>query len=145
MRGLFPAMEAVEERRRFSRIHKIVLQILHLDLEKEVLKNPSMIDALDADRRTPLSWAAARGDSKFVEVLLRHGASPNTPDRIGQGPLRQALKAHNATCAKLLLAYGAKVDQRDDWEQTCLLACMYSPDPCLLCETSPCGRRQGQR
>ena len=122
-------MEAVEERRRFSRIHKVVLQILHLDLEKELLKNPSMVDAKDADGRTPVSWAAARGDSKSVEALLRHGASPDTPDRIGQGPLRQALKASNASCAKLLLAYGAKIDQRDDWKQTCLLACMYSPDP----------------
>ena len=129
MRGLFPSMEVVEERRRFTRIHKIVLQILHLDLEKELLKNPSLVDAKDADGRTPVSWAAARGDSKSVETLLRHGASPDTPDRIGQGPLRQALKAHNANCAKILLAYKAKVDQRDDWKQTCLLACMYYPDP----------------
>lgn len=129
IRTLFPTLESVEERRRFTRIHKIMLQILHLDLEKELLKYPSMIDSKDADGRTPLSWAAARGDSKSVEALLRHGASPDTPDRIGQGPLRQAIKAHDASCAKLLLAYGAKVDQRDDWSQTCLLACMYYPNP----------------
>ena len=129
VRTWFPTLESVEERRRFTRIHKIVLQILHLDLEKELRKNPSLIDEKDADGRTPLSWAAARGDSKSVEALLRHGASPDTPDRIGQGPLRQAIKACDATCAKLLLAYGAKVDQRDDWSQTCLLSCMYYSDP----------------
>ncbi len=129
VRALFPTLESVEERRRFTRIHKIILQILHLDLGKELLRNPTLIDEVDADGRTPLSWACARGDSKSVEILLRHGASPNTPDRIGQGPLRQAMKAYNATCAKLLLAYGAKVDQRDDWKQTCLLCCMYYPDP----------------
>ena len=129
VRTLFPALESIEERRRFTRIHKVVLGILHLDLEKEILRDPLAIDREDADGRTPLSWAAARGDRVAVEALLRHGASPDTADRIGQGPLRQSLKAHNEACAKLLLAYQAKVDQRDDWHQTCLLACMYSPDP----------------
>lgn len=129
MRTLFPTLDSVEERRQFTRIHKIILQILHLDLEKELLKNSSTVDEVDADGRTPLSWAASRGDSKSVEALLRHGASPDTPNRIGQGPLRQSMQAHDATCTKLLLAYGAKVDQRDNWEQTVLLSAMYYPNP----------------
>ena len=129
IRALFPNVDHVEDRRRFTRIHKIVLRILHLDLEKELLRDRSMIDQVDEDGRTALSWAAARGDSKSVEALLRHGASPDTPDRIGQGPLRQAMKAHDSTCAKLLLAYGAKVDQRDNWKQTALLSAMYYSDP----------------
>lgn len=128
IRALFPTLNAVEERREFTRIHKIVLQILHLDLEKEMLRNRSMIDEVDADGRTPLSWAAARGDSKSVEALLRHGASPDTPDRIGQGPLRQAMKAHDSSCTKLLLAYGAKIEQRDNWKQTPLQSAMYYPE-----------------
>ena len=132
LRALFPSMNAVEERRKFSRIHKTILQILHLDLETELLKNPSLIDEVDADGRTPLSWAAARGDSKSVEALLRHGASPTTPDRIGQAPLRQAMKAHDSSCARLLLAYGALVDQQDDWKQTPLLSAMYYPDSVAL-------------
>ena len=129
IRALFPTADSGENRRRFTRIHKVVLKILHLDLEKEVLRDRSIIDHVDADGRTALSWAAARGDSKSVEALLRHGASPDTPDRIGQGPLRQAMKAHDPTCVKLLLAYGAKVDQRDNWKQTALLSAMYYSDP----------------
>lgn len=129
MRDLFPVTEWVEERRQFTQVHKVVLQILALDLEKVVQKNRLSIDKPDADGRTPLSWAAARGDSKSVELLLRNGASPNTPDRIGQGPLRQSLKAHDARCLELLLDYNAKVDQTDDWEQTCLLAAHYYPNP----------------
>ena len=129
MRDLFPITEWVEERRMFTHVHKIVLQLLALDLEKALRKDRSSVDKEDADGRTPLSWAAARGDSKSVELLLRNGASPNTPDRIGQGPLRQSLKAHDSKCLQLLLKYGAKVDQTDDWKQTCLLAAHYYPDP----------------
>ena len=129
MRDLFPITEWVEERRMFTPVHKIVLQLLHLDLEKALRKDRSSVDREDADGRTPLSWAAARGDSKSVELLLRFGASPNTPDRIGQGPLRQSLKAPDATCLQLLLNDGAKVDQTDDWKQTCLLAAHYYPNP----------------
>ena len=128
IRALFPTADGVEKRR-FTRIHKVVLQILHLDLEKELLRDRSMIDQVDADGKTALSWAAAREDSKSVEALLRHGASPDRPDRIGQGPLRQAMKAHDPTCVKLLLAYGAKVDQRDNWKQTALQSAMYYSDP----------------
>ena len=129
MRELFPITEWVEERRMFTHVHKIVLQLLPLDLEKALHKDRLSTDKEDADGRTPLSWAAARGDSNSVELLLRHGASPNTPDRIGQGPLRQSLKASDAKCLQLLLDYGAKVDQMDDWKQTCLLAAHYYPNP----------------
>lgn len=129
IRNLFPTLEYVEDRRKFTRLHQIVLQILHIDLEKELLRNRSAIDQEDADGRTPLSWAAARGDNKAVETLLRHGASPNIPDRIGQGPLRQSIKAHDASCTKLLLAYGANVDHTDNWKQTALQSALYYTDP----------------
>lgn len=129
MRELFPITEWVEERRMFTHVHKIVLQLLPLDLEKALRKDRSSADKEDADGRTPLSWAAARGDSRSVELLLRNGASPNTSDRVGQGPLRQSLKASDAKCLQLLLDYGAKVDQTDDWKQTCLLAAHYYPNP----------------
>lgn len=129
IRTLFPTLESVEDRRKFTRVHKIVLQILHMDIEKELIRNSSAIDQKDADGRTPLSWAAARGDSKSVETLLRHGASPNVPDRIGQGPLRQSIKAYDPSCTKLLLAYGANVDLTDNWKQTALQSALYYADP----------------
>ena len=119
----------MEERRKLTRIHKVVLGILHLGLEKELCRDKTLIDHGDADGKTALSWAAARGDSKAVETLLRHGASVDIPDRIGQGPLRQSMKAHDATCTKLLLEYGARVDQTDNWRQTALQSALYYPNP----------------
>lgn len=120
IRAIFPNSPSVDEQRKFTRIHKTVLRILHLDLEKQLLYNRSTIDDEDEHGKTALSWAAARGDSKSVETLLRYGASSHISDRIGQGPLRQSIKSHDASCTKLLLAYGAKVDQTDNWRQTAL-------------------------
>lgn len=99
-----------------------------MDLEKELLRDRSLIDQVDADGKTALAWAAARGDSKFVESLLRNGANPDIPDRIGQGPLRQSMKAHDPTCTRLLLTYGARVDQTDNWMQTALQSALYYPN-----------------
>ena len=31
---------------------------------------------------TPLIWAAGRGHSEVVLVLLNHGAKPNVPDKV---------------------------------------------------------------
>lgn len=129
IRTLFPCLEPMEERRKLTRIHKVVLGVLHLSLEKELCRDRTSIDQGDADGKTALSWAAARGDSKAVETLLRHGASVDIPDRIGQGPLRQSIKAHDATCTKLLLDYGARVDQTDNWRQTALQSTLYYTNP----------------
>jgi ankyrin repeat protein len=129
VKKLFPSTAALEERRIFSRIHQIVCKLLPLYLEIEIKKAPHRIDEPDTDGRTALHWAAARGDEKSVELLLRYGANPNTPDRIVQGPLRSSLKATEPGVLKLLIEYGANLMQVDHWEQTCLQAAMYYTDP----------------
>lgn len=128
-RALFPSLQAVEERRQFTRVHKIVNQMLCCDLEKELYGNPALVNQVDVDGRTPLSYAAARGDDSMVSILLGHGADPNIVDRIGQGPLRQSMKASESTCTRLLLNSGADVDHRDNWDQTALISSAYYPEP----------------
>ncbi|GAB7347303.1 hypothetical protein MBLNU459_g3386t2 [Dothideomycetes sp. NU459] len=129
IKNLFPSTSALEERRTFSRIHQIVLKLLPADLEKELCRDAAQIDLPDADGRTPLHWAAGRGDTKAVRILLDNGADPDRPDRIGQGPLRSAMKASDPECMKALLYSGARVMQQDHWDQTCLQAAMYYNDP----------------
>ena len=80
--------------------------------------------------------AAARDESKSIEALLRHGASLNIPDRIRQGPLWQSIKAHDASCTKLLLAYGTNVDQIENWKQAPLQSALYCTDFCSLLHKS---------
>lgn len=126
---LFPSPDACEERRKFTRVHKIVLRLLYVDLEQELQTNTHAIDQIDNDGRSPLHWAVARGDSKAVDLLLRYGADPNKVDRIKQGPLRSSLKAEDPTCMKMLIKAGANVHQRDNWKQTPLIAALFYQNP----------------
>ncbi|KAK5696832.1 hypothetical protein LTR97_008136 [Elasticomyces elasticus] len=129
VKKLFPSTAALEERRTFSRIHQIVLKLIHIDLETELKSKRLDIDIPDSDGRTALHWASGRGDENAVSLLLQYGANPNFADRIGQGPLRSSLKASDPTCMELLIKYGANIMQTDHWEQTCLQAAMYYSDP----------------
>ena len=81
-------------------------------------KSP-IIDVLDKQRRTPLSYAALYNNNEALEVLLRHGAVVNQKDSNGSTPLHQALKG-SATTASLLVVWGANLRSTDGYGQNCL-------------------------
>ena len=62
--------------------------------------------------RTPLMWAAFRGNEGLVRLLLAHGAKVNDFTLSGSA-LTMAGWAGHAGVAKILLDAGAQVDQRD--------------------------------
>lgn len=62
--------------------------------------------------RTPLMWAAFRGNVPLVRLLLERGARVNDFTLVG-GPLAQAAWADRREAAEVLLRAGAQVDQRD--------------------------------
>ena len=98
------------EEQDFTQLHKIVLRLSLLDLEKEVQFYADEIDATDALGRTPLMWASARGDERSVAILLSYGADPNLVDLQNSGPLMYAAAQNHAICVRLLLEAGAKPD-----------------------------------
>lgn len=95
---------------RFTRIHRIVLGLSMQDLQEELLLRPEDINAQDAMGRTPLAWAAARGDSRSVATLLTYGADPNIIDVQISGPLSNAAAQGHTACVALLLEGGADPD-----------------------------------
>ena len=56
---------------------------------------------------TLLAWAASRRRFDLVELLLKHGADPNTPGKSGMYPLHMAARAADKAIIEALLAQGA--------------------------------------
>lgn len=98
------------EEQNFTQLHRIVLGLSLLDLEKEVQLNPDEIDATDALGRTALIWASARGDQRAVTILLSYRADPNLVDLQNSGPLMYAAAQNHVICVRLLLEAGANPD-----------------------------------
>ncbi|OBT47665.1 hypothetical protein VE00_02263 [Pseudogymnoascus sp. WSF 3629] len=94
----------------FAPIHKIVLKLSLHDLEEEILRDPDDVDIPDANGRTALEWAAARGDDRAVTMLLSYGAEPNVMDKKLNTPLTLASNQNQTVCVRLLLEAGAIPD-----------------------------------
>ncbi|KAF3481219.1 uncharacterized protein GIQ15_03978 [Arthroderma uncinatum] len=94
----------------FTQVHRIVLGLSLHSLEEELKLHPEDINVQDAMGRTPLAWAAARGDSYSVVTLLSHGADPNIIDVQISGPVSNAAARGYTACVRLLLEAGAHPD-----------------------------------
>ncbi|KAK4642371.1 hypothetical protein QC761_508160 [Podospora bellae-mahoneyi] len=98
------------EASKFTQIHKIVLGLSLQILEEELIRNPGDTNVQDSMGRTPLAWAAAKGDVQTVATLLSFGADPNIMDVQISGPLSNAAAQGHTACVKLLLEAGADPD-----------------------------------
>lgn len=123
------------EERQFSVLHKIVLDLLPTSksLNEELSVSTSTIDLADTEGRTPLSWAAERGDTLAVKTLLRYGASLSSKSLGGMTPLHYAAKAPSSACLSLLLDNGACATAKNKWNQSPLnIACFFHDDSSFI-------------
>jgi ankyrin repeat protein len=62
------------------------------NLEGEALlkDNPALVRSTTNDGRTPLHYAAEKGNSDFAQILVRYGADVNAYDNAGRTPLIEA-------------------------------------------------------
>lgn len=100
------------EEQHFSKTHKLVLGLIGGDLEQVLSENKDDIDARDALQRTPLLWAAARGDTQAVVILLSHGADVDVLDIYASPPISYAADNGHTVCVLLLLEAGANPDPK---------------------------------
>jgi hypothetical protein len=111
---LFPQDEGGLDERQFSRIHKCVLGIIGTKLHDELEVSTSAIDDVDNLGRTPLYWAARRGDYEAAKLLLDYGARSEVPGmRKGTEPILAAARAGDDSILGLLLQHGANVEATD--------------------------------
>jgi ankyrin repeat protein len=94
----------------------------------ELLEHGANVSAVsvpnDYDGRTPLMWAALKGDTTSVEALLDYGAAVNARDKNGMTALMWAAPE----VAPLLLARGADPHVRDKFGRTPLSYAAYQGD-----------------
>ena len=106
-KSLFLGEDCVEEFE-LSRFHQIVLGLLHRDLGEELSVAPSFeVDYVDSRGRSALSWAALKGDSKAVSLLVEAGANVNISDSEGNTPLIYSVQGKYTSCMRILLKAGA--------------------------------------
>lgn len=94
----------------FTTLHRIVTGLSGKSLEEELRNHPEDIDKLDGLCRSPISWAAARGNEEHVTLLLASGANPNILDVQLSGPVTYSADRSHAVCTRLLLDAHARTD-----------------------------------
>lgn len=110
MRAITRGSEYLEDfidNSQFTKTHKIVLGLSMQTLVQHLSLHPEELNIPDAMGRTPLAWAAARGDQRNVVTLLSYGADPNITDSQLSGPLSNAAAQGHTLCVQLLLEAGA--------------------------------------
>ena len=74
----------------------------------------------DGGSRTPLTYAAATGQTKIARILLEAKAIPTNPDRTNDHPLLWAARNNHPQMADLLISAGASPDSKAHEEGTAL-------------------------
>ena len=94
----------------FSLLHEAVLDLTSVSIETAYQRCQSRLDDTDSLRRTPLHWAARRGDLKVLQFLINSGAMIDKVDFVGRSPLSMAAGSGAQGCVQLLLRNGADVN-----------------------------------
>lgn len=104
-RGTFDLLE-------LSHIHKVVLGTSPIDLAHELDNEQycSLVNASDSRARTPLHWAANRGDASAVKILLQAGANANAEDEMRGTPLSLAASSGSIQVLESLIVAGANIE-----------------------------------
>lgn len=121
----------------FSSLHSAVaiLSLSREHLEGLLEQQYRHADDTDTLGMTPLHWAAQRGNSVAVEILIQWGASVQTRECQGYTPLHFACVSGNFTCIKALLDAGADVNAKDwDGESPLMTASLTIPILDLMIE-----------
>ncbi len=75
-------------------------------VESILAEKPEQVNARDEYGKTPLHFAARKGQKEVVEFLIANGADVNVKDKFSRTPLFLAIKQGHKDTAELLRGYG---------------------------------------
>ncbi|XP_067336427.1 ankyrin repeat domain-containing protein 66 [Channa argus] len=88
----------------------------NFDQVEEILKqnkcNPNQRD-IDWSNKTPLHWAAAKGHTDTVRILIEHGARPCLRTEHGWTPAHYAAEFGQLAVLRVLHSFNAPLDKED--------------------------------
>ena len=98
---------------------------MHRNLGEELrISRRPEINYVDSRGRSALSWAALRGDSKAVFLLVEAGANVNTSDSEGNTPLIYSVQSKYTSCMDILLKAGADAKPKNNRGRNALMYAM---------------------
>ena len=133
------------EHRDFPDVHMVILQIRPGNIQEEVQRSTANLDTVDSTGRSPLSWAAQRGEIEAVRVLLEYGADPNNSDNTGATPLHYAAQAKTPECLLMLIEYRARITQQRRGWTALHYACAFHDDLSFVKPLLNCGADVNKR
>lgn len=92
--------------------------LIYKDVVELLLAHGADANAKDNGGKTPLFYAAIRGNKAVVELLLAHGADANAKENEGWTPLLWASSGDHKDVVELLLAHGADVNAKNNLGET---------------------------
>ena len=116
------------EHGKFSELHKVILRIRTDNVHEMLQRSVADLETVDSTGRSPLSWAAQRGETEVVKVLLDYGADPNNSDIKKATPLHYAAQAKTPECLLLLIEYGARITPQARGWSALHYACTFHDD-----------------
>ncbi|KAI6777716.1 ankyrin repeat containing protein [Emericellopsis cladophorae] len=87
--------------------HNIIFGLSGTRLKDELERNPKASKMKDAQGRTALDWATARGQLDDMRILISHGSEVNSMDAAGRTTVLHAVDSHNMEALEILLEAGA--------------------------------------
>ena len=112
LRSLFAVSDSFGDLQ-LSPLHGVCLRLRKGSVRDMISSCGGDVNVSDSTGRTPLSWAAQRGDIEMMRQCLEAGANINKPDFSQKTPLHWAVLDHSFEAVQLLLAFGVDVMVQD--------------------------------